>query len=106
MNEIGRRLSAAVVVLATAGGPVAMAGCGSDDVNHAVDTAQNKVDKAAKDVNKQVPNDVKNKVNDAADTAGDAADTAHDKAESALKQATGSDDTKSNDNQRGKGGGG
>ena len=86
---------ATAFALALAG--AAWTGCGSDDVDSAVSTAQNKVDKATKDVKNAVPDDAEKKIDEAGDKAGEAADTAHDKAETALKDATGSDDTKPDD---------
>jgi hypothetical protein len=96
VNVFAKRSGALAVCLAIAAGGVA-AGCGDDDVNKAVSTAKEKVDKAAKDVKKAVPDDAEKKIDEAGNKAGEAADTAHDKAETALKDATGSDDTKPDD---------
>jgi hypothetical protein len=73
-----RRASASLIAFALAASATGWAGCGSDDVDHAVDTAKEK--------------------------GSNAADSAKDKAESALKDATGDDDAKKDD--RGGGGGG
>jgi hypothetical protein len=72
-----RRVFASLIAFALAASAAGWAGCGSDDVDRAVDTAKEKGSKAA--------------------------DSAKDKAESALKDATGGDDAKKDD--RGRGGG-
>src|SRR3954447_1256277 len=102
MPANSHRAAVPIAAFALAIGAAGWTGCDSNDADNAVDTAKQKVDKAAKDVKNAVPDNADKKIDKAGDKAGEAADTAHDKAEQALKDVTGSDDTKPDDN----GGGG
>ena len=95
------RAAVILVAFAIAGAAAVWTGCGDDDVDKAVNQAQEKADKAAEDVKDAVPNDTEKKLNE----AGEAVDTAKDKAESAVNDATGDDDAKKDD-RGGKSGGG
>ena len=110
VNKFPHRLAAASACLAIAAAAT-MAGCGSNDVNKAVDKAQKKGDKAlstvqqaAKDAKKALPKDAENKINQAGNTADQAVDTVKSKAGAAVDAATNADKSKSNSkNGRGAG---
>jgi vacuolar-type H+-ATPase subunit H len=97
VNGFARRSGALAVCLAIAAGGLG-AGCGGDDVNKAVDQAQEKgqkaIDqaqdkgsKAIDDAQKTLPDNAQKKINEAQDKAGEAVNTAADKANTAVKDA-------------------
>jgi hypothetical protein len=109
VNKITHRLAAASACLAIAAAAATTAGCGSNDVNKAVDKAQKKGDKAlstvqqaAKDAKKALPKDAQKKINQAGNTADQAVGTVKDKAGAAVDAATNADKSNS---KNGKGGG-
>jgi hypothetical protein len=98
VNRTTKRSATVLACLAIGAFAALGAGCGDDDVNDAVDDAQqqaekagNKIEKGAKDVKQGLPDDAEKKVNEAGDKIDEAADDAGDAASDAADDVSGDD---------------